>query len=46
MTKIYTRPTLHVQGKLEAMTHGSRGGDRLDATFPVNTPLKDVTTFS
>lgn len=45
MSKIYTRPILRVQGKLEAMTHGMSDGNNLDNTFPVGTP-KDQLTFS
>lgn len=45
MTKTYTRPVLHVQGKLEDMTHGMSDGNALDRDYPVNTP-KPQLTFS
>lgn len=43
MSKAYVRPTLQVQGKLEAVTHGSSTGSRLDNTFPTGTPFGDLT---
>ena len=43
MSKIYTRPVLRVQGKLEAMTHGMSTGTRLDRDFPTGTPFSDLT---
>lgn len=43
MTKQYSRPTLLVQGKLEALTQGSRTGNALDNTFPTGTPFGDLT---
>ena len=43
MIKTYTRPVLHVQGKLEAMTHGMSDGSRLDNSFPAGTPKGDLT---
>lgn len=45
MSKAYVRPTLSVQGKLEAMTHGASDGNALDQSFPVDTP-KNQLTFS
>lgn len=43
MTKIYTRPTLRVQGKLEALTQGTQSGDFTDAAFPSSTPRGELT---
>lgn len=43
MNKAYVRPTLQVQGKLEAMTQGSSAGTVLDNTFPTGTPVSDLT---
>lgn len=43
MTKTYTRPTLRVQGNLEALTQGSSTGNMLDAAFPVGTPFSQLT---
>lgn len=43
MTKQYSRPTLLVQGKLEALTQGSSKGTALDNTFPTGTPFGDLT---
>ncbi|WP_108503439.1 putative RiPP precursor [Paracoccus indicus] len=43
MNKAYVRPTLQVQGKLEAMTQGSSKGSRLDNAFPSGTPFGDLT---
>lgn len=41
--KLYTRPTLRVQGKLEALTQGASNGNALDAAFPTHTPKGDLT---
>lgn len=43
MTKTYTRPVLHVQGKLEEMTHGMRVGKKLDADYNTGTPEPELT---
>lgn len=43
MSKTYTRPVLHVQGKLEAVTHGSSTGTVTDAAFPAGTPISSFT---
>lgn len=45
MTKTYARPTLHVHGKLEALTQGASDGNFLDKSYPVETP-KPQLTFS
>ena len=44
MKKVYARPALLVQGKLEAVTHGGSKGNALDATFPVGTPFSQLTS--
>jgi hypothetical protein len=41
--KPYASPTVTVLGDIEAITLGFSLGDHLDASFPVNTPFKDVT---
>lgn len=43
MTKIYARPVLRVQGKLEAATQGQSTGRFTDADFPTKTPFEDLT---
>lgn len=43
MSKTYTRPTLLVQGKLEAMTHGMSRGKKLDRDFMTGTNVSDLT---
>ena len=43
MTKIYNRPVLRLQGKLEAMTHGMSSGKRLDNSFGAGTAVEDLT---
>lgn len=43
MTKQYSRPTLLVQGKLEALTQGNSKGSTLDNAFPAGTPFGDLT---
>ena len=43
MTKIYNRPVLRLQGKLEAMTHGMSNGTKLDNSFGAATPVSDLT---
>jgi len=43
MSKAYVRPTLRVQGKLEAVTKGASNGSVLDNTFPTGTPNTDLT---
>ncbi|MCM3874362.1 MAG: lasso RiPP family leader peptide-containing protein [Pyrinomonadaceae bacterium] len=41
--KPYTSPTVTVLGDIEAITQGFSNGDHLDASFPINTPFRDVT---
>ena len=41
--KPYTSPTVTVIGDIEAITLGFETGDHLDASFPINTPFRDVT---
>ncbi|RJE78704.1 putative RiPP precursor [Paracoccus sp. JM45] len=43
MNKHYARPTLLVQGKLEAMTQGAKSGNALDATYQQGTPTSELT---
>ena len=43
MTKIYNRPVLRLQGKLESMTHGASKGSVLDNSFQAGTPVSDLT---
>ena len=41
--KPYTSPTVTVLGDIEAITLGYSNGDHLDASFPINTPFRDIT---
>lgn len=41
--KPYVTPTVTVHGDVEAITLGFNVGERLDQTFPLGTPLRDVT---
>jgi hypothetical protein len=39
----YAAPQMRQHGAMEALTQGNKGGDFLDATFPVTTPRGDLT---
>lgn len=41
--KPYAAPHITVLGDIQAITLGNNGGQFLDASFPVNTPKKDLT---
>ena len=41
--KTYSAPKLVVHGDVQTLTQGNSVGDYTDATFPVNTPTKDIT---
>ena len=41
----YETPSLTVHGSIETITHGATGVTALDAAFPANTPI-DQLTFS
>lgn len=41
--KTYEAPQLALVGSLEAVTQGKSTGNRLDASFPTNTPAGSLT---
>ena len=41
--KPYTAPRITVLGDIEAITLGNHDGDFTDASFPANTPKRDLT---
>lgn len=43
MKKAYETPKVQEIGSVHELTLGSNDGDVTDATFPVNTPKKDLT---
>jgi hypothetical protein len=43
MTKEYESPKIEDHGDLAELTAGKTHGKFLDATFPENTPIEDVT---
>ena len=43
MKKTYAAPRLICHGSVEALTKGLSIGSRLDAGFPVGTPVVDLT---
>lgn len=40
---VYEKPALTVVGSLEALTQGGQNGNKLDASFPTNTPANQLT---
>ena len=43
MKKDYSTPVLSVYGDATELTQGHHTGNYTDKTFPVNTPMKDLT---
>jgi hypothetical protein len=39
----YESPSLTAHGSIESLTQGASSGNVLDATFPVGTPVGDIT---